>query len=306
MASTNLAVFGGAFFTPVVVGKITHTIKWWWTFNLVAIFCAVCLPLVFFFCPETAFRRDAALNLDLLGGGKQTPGVLPLASRPTDEAEAEKAAVAGGKLEPSESSREPAAERLTSPADHAIVIGTGSKTSFRRSLTLFNGRKTDEHWLKLLFRPLPLFLHPAFLWACMIQGLMIGWTVFIGVLMASFMIGPPLWWDEVKTGYAYTGAFVGAIVGFIIVGALSDWSARFLTRLNKGIYEPEFRLVLVIPQLILGAAGLYGWGISVDGVLAGKYSVYVPLVFFGLEVAGMIVGAVASSLYIIDAYRKHL
>jgi hypothetical protein len=56
--------------------------------------------------------------------------------------------------------------------------------------------------------------------------------------------------------------------------------------------------------MILGCAGLYGWGITADGVTKGKYSYVVPLVFFALEVAGMVIGAVASSLYITDAYRK--
>jgi MFS family permease len=65
MALTNLSVFGGAFFTPILVGKITHTIGWPWSFYFVAIFSAASLPLVFFFVPETAYRRSAHLNTDL-------------------------------------------------------------------------------------------------------------------------------------------------------------------------------------------------------------------------------------------------
>lgn len=74
------------------------------------------------------------------------------------------------------------------------------------------------------------------------------------------MIGPPLWFGELETGYMYTGAFIGALLGFILSGVLSDWSAKMLTRFNKGVYEPEFRMVLVLPQMILGGAGLYGFG----------------------------------------------
>ena len=112
----------------------------------------------------------------------------------------------------------------------------------------------------------------------------------------------PLWWNEVETGYAYTAAFIGAIIGFVIAGALADWSARVLTRWNGGVYEPEFRIILVIPQMIFGCAGLYGFGASVDGLLDEKYGYAVPMTFFALEVAGMVIGAVASSLYIVDAY----
>ncbi|KAL2153020.1 hypothetical protein VTH82DRAFT_4175 [Thermothelomyces myriococcoides] len=286
MAFTNLAVFGGAFFTPILVGKITHTIGWWWTFYLVAIFCGVCFPLVYLFCPETAYRRDTVLNLDLLD--KENPGQSngDFSAAKKDQEANTAAGINGATSTP-----------------FSAESGPKPKATFKQSLALFNGRKTDETFWKLLLRPLPLFLQPAFLWACLIQGLMIGWTVFIGVIMAQFFIGPPLWWGEVRTGYAYTAAFIGAIAGFVIAGALSDWSARAMTKWNNGIYEPEFRIVLVIPQLIIGCAGLYGFGITVDGLLEDKYHYTVPLAFFGLEVAGMVIGAVASSLYIVDAYR---
>jgi MFS family permease len=306
MAFTNLAVFGGAFFTPILVGKITYELGWWWTFYLVAIFCGVCLPFVYFFCPETAYRRDTSLNLDMLdhenpAAAEQTNITTEDVEKPSSSnGEASTTGLHGGPSQPVEVG---GVANLPAPVAHAGAVPK-PKATFAQSLALFNGRKTDESFWKLLLRPLPLFLHPAFLWACLIQGMMIGWTVFIGVILARFFLASPLWWGEVKTGYAYTAAFIGAILGFVIAGALSDWSARYMTKLNKGVYEPEFRIVLVIPQTILGFAGLYGWGITVDGLLKSKYHYAVPLTFFALEVAGMVIGAVASSLYIVDAYRK--
>lgn len=299
MAFTNLAVFGGAFFTPIVVGKITNSIGWWWTFYLVAIFCAACIPLVYFFCPETAYRRDTALNLDLLVTDNAAAAENKASGFATDDAEKTGSSNNGEASGSTEVSPNPNANGTADSPRNA----TPAKVTFRQSLALFNGRKTDESFWKLLLRPFPLFFQPAFLWACLIQGLMIGWTVFIGVILAQFFLATPLWWGEVKTGYAYTAAFIGAILGFVIAGLLSDWSARAMTRWNGGVYEPEFRIVLVIPQMILGCAGLYGWGITVDGLLHSTYHYAVPLTFFALEVAGMVIGAVASSLYIVDAYR---
>ncbi|KAI0124661.1 major facilitator superfamily transporter [Xylariales sp. AK1849] len=274
MAFTNLAVFGGAFFTPIVVGKITHTIFWFWTFNLVAIFCGLCLLAIIFFCPETAFRRDAALNTDMAAF---------TGSDKADRAKKQQQQQPAGTIAP--------------------TIPTRPKKTYLQSLAVFDDRKTDEGYFKLLFRPLPLFAQPAFLWACLIQGTMIGWTVFIGVVLAAIFLGPPLFWDEVSTGYAYVGPFVGALLGFVIAGTLSDWSAKYLTKLNGGIYEPEFRILLVIPQLVFGCMGLYGFAITSVGTLANQYHWTVPIMFFGFEVCGMVIGAVASSLYIVDAYR---
>ncbi|KAK1771423.1 major facilitator superfamily transporter [Phialemonium atrogriseum] len=289
MAFTNLAVFGGAFFTPILVGKITHSLNWWWTFYLVSIFCTASLIAIILFCPETAYVRSASLNLDLVARENEV------------ETEA--------KTRDDRTSADWETTTLAAPAADnggnqvASAPREQPKPTLWRWLALFNGRKTDEQFWKLLLRPLVMLLQPAFLWASLIQGTMIGWTVFIGVTLAQFTIATPLWWNEVKTGYAYVGPFVGALLGFAIAGGLADWSAKALTRRNGGVYEPEFRILLVIPQLILGGIGLYGWGITADGMLLRKYNVVVPLTFFGLEVAGMVIGAVASSLYIVDAYR---
>ena len=285
MAFSNLALFGGAFFTPILVGKITHTIGWPWSFYFVAIFCGAMLPLVFFFVPETAFRRDDSLNTDIKGEEsiQRTPcsntTQSPNSSIPTS-------------LEK---------DHYSNP-EHRSTSQKPQKLCFARSLLPFNGRKTDESFLKLVLRPLPLFLHPAILWACLIQGALIGWTVMIGVVLAAIFLGPPLWYDEVQTGYMYTGPFIGAILGFLLAGLLADWSAKIMIRSNKGIYEPEFRILLVVAQLVFGCAGLYGFGITANNV--AKYGWFWPDFFYALEVMGMVLGAVASALYIADAHRK--
>lgn len=114
-------------------------------------------------------------------------------------------------------------------------------------------------------------------------------------------MGYPTRFTEVQVGYMYTGAFLGATAGFLFVGLVADWSVRWLTRKNNGIFEPEFRLFLIIPQALTGVLGLYlfGWT-SANPV---KYGYLLPDFFFGLEVMGTIIGAVASSLYIVDAHR---
>ena len=100
----------------------------------------------------------------------------------------------------------------------------------------------------------------------------------------------------------YAGPFVGAILGFLLAGLLADWSAKIMIRRNNGVYEPEFRIILVGAQLVFGCAGLYGFGITANDV--GKFGWFWPDFFYALEVMGMVLGAVASALYIVDAHRK--
>jgi len=166
----------------------------------------------------------------------------------------------------------------------------------------FNGRKTDENFWKLMFRPIPLFFHPAILWACLIQGVLIGWTVMIGVVLAAILLGPPLFFNEVQTGYMYTGAFIGSVIGLILSGLLADVINKLMIKLNKGKYEPEFRILLVFPQLVFSSIGLYGFGITSNNV--GRYGWLIPDVFLMFVVMGMVMGAVASALYVVDAHRQ--
>ena len=230
MALTNLSLFGGAFFTPVIVGKMTSTLGWQWTFYFIAIFAGLMLPFLVLFVPETAFRRDQRFNTD-------TIFLNDASSTEKDFTSSNQAEIP----DPTLNNRGP---------------------TVAQTLPLFSGRLSDENFFKLLLRPFPLFLQPGILISCLIQGTLIGWTVFIGIVLAAIMLGPPLFFNEVQTGYMYTGAFIGALIGFFLAGILSDTSAKLLTKLNKGTYEPEFRLLLVIPQLILGCAGLYGFGIT--------------------------------------------
>ena len=273
MALSNLSLFGGAFFAPVLVGKMTSTLGWQWTFYFIAIFTALMLPLVILFVPETAFVRDAHFNTDTT------------MAQNVDESKA------GSEMQQHSGNN---------PIDAAVH--PPPKLISKQNMRIFNGRKTDESFFKLLLRPFPLFFHPGIFWACLIQGTLIGWTVLIGIVLAAIMLGPPLLFNEVQTGYMYTGAFIGAVLGFLLAGLISDWVPRWMTKRNGGIYEPEFRLVLVIPQLIFGCAGLYGFGIT--SINTYRYGWFWPDFFFALEVMGMVLGAVASALYIVDAHRE--
>ncbi|CAI6095791.1 unnamed protein product [Clonostachys chloroleuca] len=292
MAFTNLAVFGGAFFTPILVGKITRSMGWWWTFYFVSIFMAATLPAVFLLCPETTYRREQKLNTDTTGEDQALADESKNGQSSMEQMlEVPEDRQRGFVIFPRSSALQPIGNSAT------------PKKSFVESLSLFDGRKTNERYWVLLLRPFPLLANPAFIWGCLIQGTMIGWTVLIGVILAAIFIGPPYLWREVEAGYAYTGPFIGALIGYLISGLLADPLAKWLTRRNNGIYEPEFRILLVIPMLIIGCTGLFGFGLTAGLVITKQYTFWVPLTFFALEVAGMVIGAVSSSLYIVDAYR---
>lgn len=151
MALSNVSLFGAAFLTPVFVGKITKTMGWQWSFYFVAIFLAASLPFMIVFVPETAYRRPDYLNTDFkhkTAHGDSTESHLPL----DDTSEEPKAFVSGDLAAQGRSRTQVSAQPVR------------EKDSLLQSMRLFNGRKTDENFFKLLLRPFPLFLHPGILY----------------------------------------------------------------------------------------------------------------------------------------------
>lgn len=159
MALSNVALFGAAFLTPVFAGKITHSLGWQWTFYLVAIFAGAALPFIFFLVPETAFSRPDYLNTDFESGTDRTQ--LPHHGSSSSRADSQLPLSESGSKSPSAASNEKAPKEET-------WQGTPPKRSYWETLRLFNGRKTDEDFFKLLLRPFPLFLHPGILWVSFI------------------------------------------------------------------------------------------------------------------------------------------
>ena len=150
MALTNVALFGGAFLTPVIVGNIAASMGWQWSFYFIAIFGAASFPLIFFLVPETAYRRAASLNTDI-----ELETFHPKSQEHLASAEDKPPAYA---------------RNLSSEERAGLNSNPPARVSYLKSLSPFNGRKTPESFLKILLRPFPLFLHPAIVFACLIQG----------------------------------------------------------------------------------------------------------------------------------------
>ncbi|KAK5090301.1 hypothetical protein LTR05_000473 [Lithohypha guttulata] len=280
MAFVNTAIFGGAFLTPVFVGMIAAHIGWQWSFYLLSIFSGIGFLALFFFVPETAFRRADSLNTDMVTTA--TSSVVTessAASLNSDEKYLRMATSAGTAPDTARRARDP----------------------YVRRLLPFNGKKSDDSFFKLLLRPFPLYLQPAVIWGCLMQGVIIGWTVMVGVILSLIFLSPPLFFTEEQSGKMYTAAFIGAMMGLVISGVFTELVTRWLIRLNNGKYEPEYRILLAAPTLVFTAIGLYGFGITSANTY--RYGWLIPEVFLAFIIASMVMGAVASAQYLLDAHR---
>ena len=149
----------------------------------------------------------------------------------------------------------------------------------------------------LIARPYILVAHPAIFWGCATQGLIIAWVVMLATVVAALFASTPYFFDPTKIGTLYVGPLVGALIALPLAGLASDFSVKWLTN-RKSIYEPEYRLFIILPFTILSAIGLFGFGYSID------LNYVIPAVFFGFVIAGVVFAIVAVSSYAADAYPE--
>jgi MFS family permease len=112
-----------------------------------------------------------------------------------------------------------------------------------------------------------------------------------------------------SVGLLYIAPFVGGILGSAIAGKLSDLVCRGMAKRNGGVFEPEFRLFMVIPvafATVLGIAPIssltlglwgFGWSAEVDDPWIA------PTVFFGVIGFGCTLGSTVSVSFVVDSYR---
>lgn len=94
--------------------------------------------------------------------------------------------------------------------------------------------------------------------------------------------------------------FVGSLLGTFLSQWLSDYLATLMAKRNRGVYEPKFRLVIMIPYIILAVAGVVAFGASVTNQEPWPVPVVVG---FGVFALGTQLGATGVVTYINDCYR---
>ena len=80
-----------------------------------------------------------------------------------------------------------------------------------------------------------------------------------GVLFTA----PPYNFSVGQAGLVSVCPFILCIIGEVIVGPLNDYICIKMARRNHGVYEPEFRLVLMSVVVVLGTVGFFGFGATV-------------------------------------------
>lgn len=184
-------------------------------------------------------------------------------------------------------------------ADSGLV--SEKRFTYWQKLKIYNGRFSRESYLEALTAPFRTFLLPAVAWAAYAYACGVAFASAFSVSLAQIFSKPPYNFQPGSIGLMVLSAFVGAVLGNAVSGGMADWLVKALSRRNNGVYEPEFRLLLGFPSLLLGIAGFWGFGLSIDA----QNHWMVPVFFFGLATFAGAMLSLISNTYLLDCHRKY-
>ncbi|KAH6720575.1 MFS transporter-like protein [Leptodontidium sp. 2 PMI_412] len=251
----------------VVCGPITTNLGWKYLFHIFVAISAGQTILQILFVPETTYNRAKKYEIDELATGYE-------------EAELEKG--------PRSQELENTTTRQTIPA----------KYTFWQNLRLFNGTYSDENFVQLVIAPFAVCSNLSVLYIVIVQGWFVCLFVAIAFVIAQIFAAPPYLLTPSGIGYLSLGPFIGGVIALLLFGAITDPLIMFMTRRNKGVYEPEYRLLIGVLGLTSGA-GLFGYGY----VTQNAGSPYVAATLHAIVLFGVMAELVSTSAYALDAYR---
>ena len=205
---------------------------------------ATFLLLVFGF-PETKWHRihpnEIARTATEVPGPLSTEGITTSLAKVTD---LEKAHTADGLPDLSQ----------TATSKRDPYLGRGKPS--RRQFNFFQSNPHPlESILLDLWVPLKLFAFPIIEFASFVVSWSASSFLTLNLTQSEAFAAPPYTFSPKTIGFFNFAILIGALIGLFTAGPLSDWVSMRLTRMNRGIREPEMRLPTMIPYVLIMMLG---------------------------------------------------
>ncbi|TGO53192.1 hypothetical protein BCON_0128g00200 [Botryotinia convoluta] len=125
------------------------------------------------------------------------------------------------------------------------------------------------------------FRHPAVLWGCLMWSVIFTWIILIGAVVSQIFGAEPYSMSTTAVGnLAGIAPLIGSTIGTLTAGWACDKIVGYLALRNRGMYEPDFRLLIIIPAFITIAIGGFGLGAAIDEGLSPVTIILQPALLY--------------------------
>ncbi|KAG5362414.1 putative MFS-type transporter [Yarrowia sp. C11] len=190
--------------------------------------------------------------------------------------------------------------RNLSYASHfSIASRDVPKKSYMQTLKPYIGRQSEDKLWMISLRPYVLYLYPPVLFSTLVYSMSVVWLIVVSETISHIFSSQPYNFPLTSVGLLYVSTFIGGCLGSAVAGKVSDYIVRVMLKRNNGVYEPEFRLLMILPVMITTSAGLMGYGWATQD---GDHWAVV-CIFLGLLGFGCSLGSTTAITYCVDSYK---
>lgn len=173
------------------------------------------------------------------------------------------------------------------------------KKSYLQTLKPYIGRQSEDKLWMISLRPYVLYLYPPVLFSTLVYSMSVVWLIVVSETISHIFSSQPYEFPLTSVGLLYISTFIGGCLGSAVAGKVSDMFVRIMLRHNNGVYEPEFRLVMMVPVMITTSMGLMGYGWAThDGDHWAVVCIFLGLLGFGCSL-----GSTTAITYCVDSYK---
>ncbi|KAF5873504.1 putative mfs transporter protein [Botrytis fragariae] len=180
------------------------------------------------------------------------------------------------------------------------IVLPDMKKSLKERLSIFNGRISQASFWALAAKPIPLVTFPAVIFSAFTYSFYAAGLTLIALLQDTIFSAPPYNLSTSAIGLTNLPLFGVGLVGTLVSGYCADFVVQWMTRHNNGIYEPEFRLVLMFVAASLSTVAYIGFGYSV----AAGASIYIPIAFLGVQTFAVPFATSSMFTYVMDCHNR--
>ncbi|PIL31142.1 MFS general substrate transporter [Ganoderma sinense ZZ0214-1] len=190
-------------------------------FWFMSIACGLSFVAVFFFAPETTYKRNSVVE----------------STKHSDV-------------------------QIHNNDSHRHGVESLSPATYLSQLKIYNGTFSNESVFKIFLQPLPFVLSPMTLFALICYCIPTSLLALVSQC-ASTIFTIEYGFNTVQIGLTSLTGVVGIALAMLVTGPFNDWVIIQMSRRNRGIYEPEYRLVFM-HSMVIAVLAYAGWAIGND------------------------------------------
>ena len=278
-----LLLAGSNFFAPIIAGFIADGQGWQWVLYWCAIFNGIGFVFLFFFMEETNYSRSVIV-------GHEADDIPDSTSGQSTPAGVEKKAEADIDVD---------VEPANSPS--SLTSHAYKPKSFLDKMKLFRiaDVKKPNRLAGMTLRPLIFLTFPVIFYAGFSYGSNLVWFNVLNGTASLVLANPPYNFAASMVGLSYVSPLLGVAVASFYTGPIGDRIVLWMARRNKGILEPEHRLWLFTPSMLLIPGSLILWGVGAANGIHWFGCVFA----MGVIAATNTIGLQLSVSYALDSYK---